>query len=256
MNEDASIESELRASISREVVLHREGSRWLVFTPFRFDDGDSFVIALHKDQNRWYFSDEGHTLMHLSYRIDEAMLQKGNRAEIISGTLSPFDVKNKRGVLVKDVEDDDFGNALYSFIQAIVKVSDVSMLSRDRVRSTFLEDVDNFLREVVGTGLVKDWIDKKYDSEARYRVPYAIETVRNPLWVFPIQSDSTVQDATIVMLKHESWGTAFEGVGIFEQQSTISRDRLARFSDVCGKQFSSLEGNRDRIKDYLQREMS
>lgn len=256
MIDDVQIESALKSSISKEVVLHREGSRWLVFTPFRFDDGDSFVITLHSDRSRWYFSDEGHTLMHLSYRMDEATFQKGNRAEIISSTLSQFEVKNRRGILTKDVESNDFGNALYAFVQAIVKVSDISMLSRERVKSTFLEDVDVFLQETVGSQLIKEWVDKEHDNEARYRVPYAIRTKRSPLWIFPVQNDTSVQDATIVMLKHESWGTVFEGVGIFEQQSTISRDRLARFSDVCGKQFSSLEGNRDRIREYLQREMA
>jgi ribosomal protein L37AE/L43A len=30
------------------------------------------------------------------------------------------------------IEDDQYGNALYSFVQALLKISDVSFLSRER----------------------------------------------------------------------------------------------------------------------------
>ena len=41
-------------------------------------------------------------------------------------------------------------------------------------------------------------------------------------------------------------------MAVFEDQESINRKVLARFSDVCDKQFSSLGTNRNRIERYLQ----
>jgi len=50
----------------------------------------------------------------------------------------------------------------------------------------------------------------------------------------------------------EKWGTAHQSLGVFEDQEEVNRKVLARFTDVCEKQFSSLTGNRDRIVRFLR----
>jgi hypothetical protein len=74
-----------------------------------------------------------------------------------------------------------------------------------------------------------------------------------PLFIFALPSDDRVRDATISVLYFEAQRILFRAIGIFENQEDVNRKVLARFSDVCEKQFSSLLSNEDRIGEYLRR---
>ena len=72
------------------------------------------------------------------------------------------------------------------------------------------------------------------------------------LFVFALPTDDRVRDATIALLQFERWGVDSRSLAIFEDQEQINRKVLARFSDTCEKQFSSLSANRDRIARFLR----
>ena len=150
------------------------------------------------------------------------------------------------------VVESRFGDALFNFVQALKKVSDISFLSRERVRSTFLEDFRAMLKEKVPEDRLQfDWTNKENDPKAVYPVDARINHMRRPLFVFALPSDEKVSVATISLLTFERWGNPFRSLGIFEEQESIDRKVLARFTDVVEKEFSSLEGNKKRISDYL-----
>jgi hypothetical protein len=79
-----------------------------------------------------------------------------------------------------------------------------------------------------------------------------INRLLRPVFVFAIPNDDKCRDATITLLQFERWTVPHQSVAIFEEQEEINRKVLARFSDVCEKQFSSLGANRDRIVRYVK----
>ncbi|MBI5663613.1 MAG: DUF1828 domain-containing protein [Nitrospirae bacterium] len=248
------IEQDFKNKVCEQLRLSAEGiNRYRVFTPFLFEDGDHLAVVLKREQDRWILSDEGHTYMHLTYDLDEKDLQKGTRQKIITTALSAFSVNDRNGELIIGIQDDHYGDALYSFIQALLKITDVSYLSRERVRSTFMEDFRNFIEERVPKNRRSfDWNDTQHDPEGKYVIDCRINGMSRPLFVCALPGDDKVRDATIGLLKFESWGVPFRSVGIFEDQEEINRKVLARFSDICEKQFSSLAANKDRISKYLE----
>lgn len=248
------IERQFHEKVSKKIRLASEGiERYRVFTPFLFEDGDHLVIVLKKEGTRWVLSDEAHTYMHLTYDLDERDLQRGTRQKIISNALSTFRIDDRDGELVLTVPDERYGDALYSFVQAILKITDVTYLSRERVRSTFMEDFRALLSEKIPEDRRSfDWHHPQHDPQGMYTVDCRINGMARPLFVYALPSDDKTRDATIAVLQFEKWGLEFRSLAIFEDQESINRKVLARFSDVCEKQFSSLTGNRERITKFLQ----
>lgn len=253
MNLDHVIGS-FRESVSGQVRIAAEGNdRFQVFTPFQFEDRDHLAIVLKRLNGGWVLSDEGHTYMHLSYEMAEKDLQRGTRAKIIANALEAYAVEDREGELLLPVRDERYGDALFSFVQALLRITDVSYLSRERVRSTFLEDFRSFFAERVPEDRrVFDWHDSTHDPAANYVVDCRINGMPRPLFVFALPNDGRVRDATIALLQFERWRLSFRSLAIFEDQEQIGRKVLARFSDTCEKQFSSLAANQDRITRFLE----
>lgn len=252
-----SIKEDFKKRVSEQLDLEQEGeTRFRVLSPFRFGDGDHYQIVLKKEGERWILTDEASTLMHLSYWLDERDMETGTRRELIESSLSLFSVENRAGELIVPVYNDRFGDALFNFVQALTKVTDVSFLTRERVRSTFLEDFRAFLKEKIPEDRLEfDWTDIRNDPKGAYPVDCRVNSMPRPLFVYalPGESDSKVRDATIYLLRFERWKIDFQSLAIFEDQESITPKVLFRFTDICEKTFSSLTANRDRVASYLER---
>jgi hypothetical protein len=252
------VRDEFKSRVCEQIDLEPEGEgRFLVRTPFRFEDGDHFVITLKREREHWILSDEASTLMHLSYWMDDRVLESGNRKEIVEGSLSAYSVENRDGELVIAVSEERFGDALFDFVQALTKVADISFLSREVVVSTFMEDFKAFMKAHVPEDRLEfDWNDKRHDPNRKYVVDCRVNSMRRPLFVYALPSEDKVRDATINLLNFEKWKLKFQSLAIFQEQESISPKPLARFTDVIGKTYSSLsEETKPRIADFLKEAM-
>lgn len=246
------LKKDFERKVCEEIYLVSEGiGRFLVQTPFTFDDGDHLKIVLkHDRKNNWILTDEGHTFMHLSY--EDIDLDTKTRHFIIEKSLTTYKIKNIDGELVLKIEDGSYGDALYSFIQGILHISDVAYLKRERVKSAFMEEFDSFVPTQVPEEIITfDYCDPTHDPNALYPVDCFIKAKPRPVFLFAILNDDRCRDATISILQYEKFGINFSAAAIFENQEEINRKVLARFSDVCEKQFSSLQSAKERFGKYL-----
>jgi len=250
MPETVNIERDFKRKVCDELSIQPEGiDRYIVSTPLTFEDGDKLPIVLKKENSGWFLTDEGHTFMQLTYDLDESDLQEGTRKEIIDRTLLAFQLENRRGELILPIENERYGDSLYSFIQALLKIDDVRYLSRERVYSTFHEDFKRFVDKVIPEKRrFYKWHDPHKDPQANYEVDYRLNDTEKPLFIFALDSDSKVRDATITLHTFEKWGLDFNSLGVFEDQETINRKVLARFLDICGKAFSNLAVAEERFE--------
>lgn len=248
------IEHDFRQKICEQIRIEPIGrERYRIFTPFHFNDGDHLAMVLRRENDQWVISDEGHTYMHLTYEMDEKSLYQGTRQQIITNALNAFSIDDVDGEFRATVADGNYGDTLFDFVQAILRISDVSYLSRERVKSTFMQDFRSFLEETVPSNRLSfDWSHPQFDPDGTYPVDCRINGVVRPILVFALPNDNKTRDATIAFHQFERWGLDYRSLSIFENQEETNRKVLARFSDVCDKQYSNLHGNRERIARYLR----
>ncbi len=253
-----SIEQNFIEKVSEMIQIIPDGkNRFRVFTPFMFDDGDHISIVLKKEQGGWILSDEGHTYMHLTYDISEKKLFSGKRYQIISNALNTFNVEDRFGELIFRVQEARFGDALYSFAQALVRMGDVLCLSTEHVQSTFIDDFQLLLEEIVPENRMKfDWHDPEHDSQKKYTVDCRINGMPDPLFVYALSNDRRIRDATVKIQMVKQWNIPFRPLGIFQDKAAANRAHrqvVARFDDVCEVQFPKMEIDQKEISAYMEK---
>jgi hypothetical protein len=255
-----SVRDDFKSKVCEQIDLEQEGEdRFLVVTPFRFEDGDHFVIVLKKDQGQWILTDEASTIMHLSYWMDDKALEtgaSGNRKDIMDSSLLGFRVENRDGELIIPVAESRFGDALFNFVQALTKVNDISLLSREIVRSTFMEDLMEFIKENVDkTRLTFNWKEQERDPGGNYLVDCHINSMERPLLIYGVPNEAKANVAALSLRVFDSWDLQYQSLGVFEDQESMDPKPVARFTDSVQKTFSNLEGNKEPIRKYLRKSL-
>ncbi len=254
MGDIETIEASFRSRLGSRIRLKARGvDRYLVLTPFVFEDGDHLKIVAKRVHDQWYLTDEGHTLMHLSYFMEDTELSRATRRDVIEHAVDWFGISNVDGVLMMPVASPDAGDALFTFTQGLLRISDVTLLQSDRARSAFMEDLFALLRETIPEERrTFNWHDPVHDKRATYTVDCRANGLPVPLFIYGVPGDDKARDVTINLNVFKRWGVRNSSLVVFQNQETIGPRILAKLSDVCDKQFSSLTDNEDLIRSNLR----
>lgn len=115
-----------------------------IVTPFLDRHNDPLAIYLTEESGRYVLSDDGYLLGDLVMSGVDTSADR--RAQILDSILTGFGVDNADGELRVEAKADNLGDAQHRLIQAMLAVNDLFVLSRDHVRSMFVDDVASFLR--------------------------------------------------------------------------------------------------------------
>jgi hypothetical protein len=236
-------------------ILDRGQGHFLVKTPFYFPDGDPYLIYIQeRPAGLIRLTDAGHTLMHLSYEHDMDHFREGTRGRLLEQILSETDVAEAGGEFYVDLTIEQIPDALFRLGQALTKVYDLTFLNRARVESTFYEDLEKALRQIVEPDkITKDYIYQPMPNAQDYPIDYCIRGKTDPLFVFGVLNQDKVRLATIILEHLLRAGARFESVLIFEDQGKIARNDLARLSNVGGEMVASLNAQDDLRRKVLRR---
>jgi hypothetical protein len=89
------------------------------------------------------------------------------------------------------------------------------------------------------------------DSHRHYKVDCRLRIQKKDLFIFAIKSTVDCLSATVSIYRFLEWKVDCHAIGVFDDQRSVSRDALAKFSDVSSKQVSSL-ANMARLESYIE----
>lgn len=226
-------------------------------THFRFPDGDGYPIHLSETASGGLcLSDQGHTLMHISYDHDVDSFMDGTRGALLERIVQEEGLawKNDSGALCLDTSPENLSQSVFNFGQALTRVYDLTMLSRSNVGSTFYDDLADLLLGVVDEAKIEREYQPEIANAQHYPVDYRIEGKDEiPLFLYGIPNRDKARLTTIMLSHFHRSDLRFESILVFENQSEIPRVDLARLSDVGGDMISSLASHDDFNRKVLQR---
>ncbi len=247
--DQAHLEKLLCERLCAEVRIHRrEDDVLMMESPFTFPDGDHFPIYLSETTTgSLKLSDHGHTLMHVSYEHDVELYYEGARASLREQIVRESGIEEVGGIFSIETPPSQVAEALFMFGQALTKIHDLTFLSRERVGSTFYEDLCGLVFSILDEEAVEtDYILPELADAHHYPVDYRFEGKDGrSVFLYGIPGRDKARLTTIMLSHFLLHRVPFESVIVFADQQEIPRLDLARLTNVAGTAVASLEAEDD-----------
>ncbi|MDD3673474.1 MAG: DUF1828 domain-containing protein [Synergistaceae bacterium] len=248
---EENISSRLRTAVSLEP---RGINSYRVNTPFNFSDGDDLKIIINKSENgKWTITDEGHTLMYLSYYNMD--INAGTRADILSSILKSHYMHEDGGRLILEADTEaEAADSIFTFAQGILKISDMTMWKKERVKSMFYEYFrEGVTRGAKGRELNFNYKDDEYDPNSLYPVDCLV-TLKNGhrAHIYGANSLDRANKAIISMYHYEKTGLNVPNCMILSDEMDFGKTRIM-LEEVADKILSSPKSANDRLDPFLRK---
>ena len=217
-------------------------------SPFTFPDGDHYPIHLTETPGGGVkLSDRGHSLMHVSYEHDGDSFHECATASLRGQIVRESGIDEEEGIFSMDAPPDQVAPAPFGFGQALTGIHDPPFPSRDRMASTFYED----LRCLLFTMLDEDDVDTDYippgvPNGNDYSVDYHFAgSGGRPVFLYGVPDRDKARLTTIMLSHFLLHGLEFDSLIVFADQREIPRLDLARLTNVAGTVVASLDAEQD-----------
>ena len=250
------IQAMLSLALSNEIrVREKKSDLFALDTPFAFPDGDAYQLYIQKLPGEMLrITDMGHTLMHLSYENDIEKFREGTRGTRLRQIMAETFLKEDNGAFFIDSAPEHIAITLFRMGQALTKIHDLSFLKRTRSESTFYDDLQERLLQLLPLEtIIKNYVAAELENAADYRVDYRIEGKNGPFFLFGIPNKDKARIVTITLERLLRAGVHFESLLIFADQSSLPGADLVRLSNAGGEMVASLDAESDFESKLLKK---
>ena len=245
----------IRRSLCSGVEIEERGiDRYAIHTEFTYPDGDELRIILKKQGEEWMFTDEGHTMMWLSY--EDFNLRTDTRNNLFSRTLSYNHAALEDGRICIRFKPDRICGAIHSMIQVLIQTADMLYMDRENVRNTFVEDLQAVfgeridLRDIETNKIIKNQRGEEYQVDVYIRGSEQTE----PLLVFAVSNKDKCKDAVmaIITLAAED-RMQFTSLAVIDSMADIPPSDKDKLISRADKAYIGLDEMNEGLDRFLRK---
>lgn len=222
-----------------------------VIIPYFYEDGDMYDIFIEEIGTKIRISDRGLTLMKLSYSFD---LDTQHKKEVLENIIFQNRCKIETGNIYLDVIPSQFTGGIYQYIQTISKVSTIDIISKEIMKSYFLDFFTEFVSSAFEKYHVQSNITPTQNSDLI--VDFVIPESKKPLYIFGVNDDSKASKAVISCLTFQTQNLPFRSIIVHEDFNKLSQFNRNQITNTADKQFTSLEDFKSQGSLYIEREIA
>ena len=245
----ALLENALCKRLCAKIRVHeRDDGVLMLDSPFTFPDGDHFPIYVTETgSGNVTLSDRGHTLMHMSYEHDVDAFNDGTRRALLEQIVRDSDIQVDSGTFTAETSPDQIADTLFGLGQALTKIYDLTFLSRERLDSTFYNDVRALLFGMMDEDRIEtDYISQAIPDGDNYPVDYRFKGVGgSDVFLYAVANRDKARLTTIMLSHFLLHRLVFESIIVYKDQQQIPRLDLARLTNVAGTAVASLAAEKD-----------
>ena len=228
----------------------------MIRSSFAFPDGDRFPIRLSEaPAGGLRLSDQGHTLMRMSYEDEVDSFMEGPRGMLLERILGETGLSWDQGAFCFDTTPEQLSESLFAFGQALTRTYDLTLSSRVHSASTFYDELKLSLLQLVDEGRIHPGYQPPVPNPEAYPVDFMLEGKNGvPLFLYGIPDQDKARLVTIMLAHFHRHGVEFESLLVFGDQEEIPRRDLARLSDVGGEMVATL-GSQEALDRKLRQRL-
>lgn len=222
-----------------------------IMLPIYHEDGDMVDLFIHViGDNNFILSDFGLTLQRLAYSYD---IDTPNKEMILQKIILENGLAEEEGKIFLPTNLENLYFDILHITQTYAKIGSMRYFKRGVIENLFFEILDDFifteLKEFHPQKNVLP-IPHREDLEA----DYSFQPNGKPVYLFGVKDVSKARLATLNYQAYLLENIKYHGWVVTENFEALPRKDKLRLTNICDKQFTSLDEFKVNAKSFLEKE--
>ena len=236
---------------NRIAIKEKRPDIYQLILPMYHEDGDMIDIFLEQQKDGTLrICDFGMTVMRLSYSYE---IDTENKEAILQRIISENNLIEEEGNIFLITKPDTIYSDILHVAQVFMKIGSMRYFKREVVESLFYEMLD----EIINKDLIDYNPHKKVlplPERDDLEVDYELRLNGYPFYLFGVKDFARARLATISCLEFQKNNLKFRSLIVHEDFDKLPKKDRSRLTNVCDKQYTSLDDFKSKAREYFERE--